>query len=256
MKLSIVIPAYNEEARLRPTLEGYLDYFQRIFGEDFECILVVNGSVDQTESIAREVGQRYPCLRIDVEPRSIGKGGAVMRGFDLAHGEFVGFVDADGATGPEAYEDLVNHIGDAGMILASRWMPGAVVEPRQGLPRRIASRLFNRLVRLFFGVKLTDTQCGAKLLSRKALDTIRPHLGLTRWAFDVDLVFQVRRCGFSLTEHPTVWRDVSGSKLNVPRASLEMLIAICRLRLLYSPFRFLVRLYDISLGHPLHRGVE
>lgn len=249
--LSIVLPAHNEAHRILPTLARYTEYFSAVPDLDFELLVVVNGSSDQTEQIVREFADEHPSVDLIVEPDRIGKGGAVMRGFQRAQGELIGFVDADGATSAEAYHDLVKHMGDAGMILASRWMKGAVVEPRQPLSRRIASRIFNSLVRILFQVRLTDTQCGAKLLQRQAVEDVLPHLGLTRWAFDVDLVFQVRRAGYRLIEYPTVWRDVAGSRLNIPKASFEMFIAVWRLRLLYSPFAFVVEIYN-----RIHRGIR
>ncbi len=252
MKLSIVIPAYNEEARIRPTLDAYTSYFEAKYGKDVEFIVVVNGSRDGTEDIVREVAARSPQVKFIIEPRAIGKGGAIMRGFEVATGEWVGFVDADNATLPEAFDDLVTHIGDAGVIIASRYIPGATVSPRQPLSRRIASRVFNKLVRLLFKLKITDTQCGAKLLRGDAMRAALPHLGLTRWAFDVDLLFQLRRLGYRIAEVPTTWSDRGGSKLKIGRTSLEMFMAICRLRLLYSPFRWIVKIYDATIGRIVH----
>ena len=252
MKLSIVIPAYNEEARIRPTLDAYTSYFEAKYGKDVEFIVVVNGSRDGTEDIVREVAGRSPQVRSIIEPRAIGKGGAIMRGFEVATGEWVGFVDADNATLPEAFDDLVTHIGDAGVIIASRYIPGAKVSPRQPLSRRIASRVFNKLIRLLFKLKITDTQCGAKLLRGDAMRAALPHLGLTRWAFDVDLLFQLRRLGYRIAEIPTTWSDRGGSKLKIGRTSLEMFMAICRLRLLYSPFRWIVTIYDATIGRMVH----
>ena len=252
MKLSIVIPAYNEEARIRPTLDAYTSYFEAKYGKDVEFIVVVNGSRDGTEDIVREVAGRSPQVRSIIEPRAIGKGGAIMRGFEVATGEWVGFVDADNATLPEAFDDLVTHIGDAGVIIASRYIPCAKVSPRQPLSRRIASRVFNKLIRLLFKLKITDTQCGAKLLRGDAMRAALPHLGLTRWAFVVDLLFQLRRLGYRIAEIPTTWSDRGGSKLKIGRTSLEMFMAICRLRLLYSPFRWIVTIYDATIGRMVH----
>ena len=248
MKLSIVVPAYNEEARLRSMLDAYVAYFAPRYGADVELVVVVNGSTDRTEQIAREAAGRSPQVQAVIEPRAIGKGGALLLGFGRARGERVGFVDADASTPPEAFQDLVEHIGDAGAIIASRWMPGSQVSPRQPLARRAASRIFNRLVRLMFGLRITDTQCGAKLMRGDALRQVMPLLGITRWAFDVDLLFQLKRAGYRIIEWPTVWRDASGSRLKVGRVSLEMLVAICRLRLLFSPFRWVVTVYDRTIG--------
>jgi glycosyltransferase involved in cell wall biosynthesis len=253
VKISIVMPAYNEEHRLPPTLEAYCAYFEPRYGSDFEIIVVVNGSRDGTERVARERVPAHPAIRVLVEPKPIGKGGAVMMGFRAAHGELIGFVDADGSTPPEAFDDLVKHIGSAGAIIASRWFKESRVYPRQPLKRRIASRLFNFLVRLMFKVPIRDTQCGAKVLTRAAVNAVLPQIGITRWAFDVDLLFKLRRAGFRIVEHPTVWHDVGGSQLRIFRASVEMFVAIVRLRLLYSPFRWIVTVYDHTIGRWLQR---
>jgi glycosyltransferase involved in cell wall biosynthesis/O-antigen/teichoic acid export membrane protein len=244
MRLSIVVPACNEEERLGRMLDAFLPYFSGRCGSDFELIVVVNGSTDRTAEIAGRYAAGDPRVRVIIEPERVGKGGALMLGFAAARGGLVGFADADGATPPEAFDGLVNGIGDAGAAIASRWRRGSVVTPRQPLPRRITSRIFNALTRLFFGLKLTDTQCGAKLMRRDALRAVLPRLGITRWAFDVDLLFHLKKAGYAIRELPTTWHDVPGSKVAVVRTSLEMFAAVIRLRLVYSPFRWVVGLYD------------
>jgi hypothetical protein len=162
----------------------------------------------------------------------------------------IGFVDADGSTPPAAFQDLVSNIGPADAIIASRWMRGAQVSPRQSWSRRMASRLFNLCVHTLFGLGLSvsDTQCGAKLIKKDAIRQILPHLGITRWAFDVDLLYQLYRAGYKIIEIPTVWHDVAGSRLEIAKASIEMLVALVRLRLLYSPFKGIVGFYDRHLA--------
>ncbi len=252
MHLSIVVPAHNEEHRLGQMLDAYLPAFVAHYGREVEFLVVVNGSTDGTAELARGYAARYPQVRCLVEPARVGKGGALMLGFRAAQGELIGFVDADGATPPEAFQELAERIGEAGAIIASRWRPGAVVSPRQSLPRRFASRLFNRLTNLMFGLRLTDTQCGAKLMRRAALLNVLPRLGITRWAFDVDLLFQLRRAGVVIMEVPTRWHDVEGSKVQVGRASAEMLAALIRLRLIYSRCSWVVSLYDRTIARFLH----
>jgi hypothetical protein len=166
----------------------------------------------------------------------------------------VGFVDADGSTPPEAFEELVRRIGDAGAVIANRWHPESRISP-QPWSRRLASRVFNGVVRVLFGIRITDTQCGAKLMTQKALQDVLPHLGITQWAFDVDLLFQLSRHGHRILEIPTAWHDSAGSHLRVGRASIEMLVAVVRLRLIYSPFRWIVALYDRTLGRLIHHRI-
>ncbi|MBN2162272.1 MAG: glycosyltransferase family 2 protein [Pontiellaceae bacterium] len=244
MKLSIVIPAHNEEQRLPPVLESYARFFRDKLGGEVELIVVVNGSADGTLALTEAFAAREPSVRVINEPRKVGKGGAVLMGLRAARGDLVGFVDADGSTAPEAFFDLVDKIGDAGCIIASRWMMGSVVEPRQPLSRRVASRIFNFMVNLFFGFRVHDTQCGAKLFTREVLDTILPEIGITKWAFDVDLLFCARRHEYAIREIPTVWCDAAGSKVKVAKASTEMALAMVRLRLIYSPFKWIVTLYN------------
>lgn len=254
LRLSVVVPAYNEEARLGRMLDAYLPYFKKKYGTAFELIVVVNGSRDATEEIARSYMPAYSQLKVLVEAKPIGKGGAVILGLDHAEGALIGFVDADGATPPDSFDDLVSHIEEADIVIASRRHPLSQINPRQPLARRVASRLFNQLVGLFFGLRISDTQCGAKLMKKTAGKTVLPKLGVTHWAFDVDLLFQLHRAGFTILEIPTVWSDVSGSRLNIAKASTEMLIAMTRLRLLYSPFKWVVIVYDKTLGKLVHKS--
>jgi len=252
LKLSIIVPAYNEEQRIPRMLSAYLDYFESSCKGNYELMVVVNGSRDKTADVVRGYVSRFPTLSVIEVKEAIGKGGAILLGFKHASGDLVGFVDADGSTPPEAFHDLARNIRDAGVIIASRWFPESVVEPKQPLKRRIVSRIFNFIIRLLFGLKINDTQCGAKILTARALKAVMPRIGITRWAFDVDLLFQIHRAGFSITEWPTVWRDEGGSQLRIFKASFEMLVAIIRLRLVYSPLRWLVTLYDQTLGRITH----
>jgi glycosyltransferase involved in cell wall biosynthesis len=252
MRLSIVVPAHNEEERITPFLEAYTGYFNHRYGDDYEMIVVVNGSSDQTARVVREFCDGMSQVRVIEEQAKIGKGGALLLGLKEGQGDVIGYVDADGATPPEAYQDLVDHIEENGIIIASRWMPGADVSPPQPLSRRISSRCFNTLVKVMFGFKISDTQCGAKLMQRDALRKIMPEIGITRWAFDVDLLFQMKRYGYGIREWPTTWHDVTGSKVDIVRASLEMLLAMIRLRLFFSPFKWVIPIYEKTLGRVTH----
>jgi len=243
MKLSIIVPAHNEELRIGRMLDAYLPYFGERYGDGVEFLIVVNGSTDRTESVAAEHAKGFPQVRIINEPRVIGKGGALIRGFGEATGDLVGFVDADGATPPPAFDNLVSQIDKSDCIIASRWSRGAQISPRQSLARRTVSRLFNILTRVLFGLPFTDTQCGAKLLRRDAVQTVLPKLGIAQWAFDIDLLFQLRRHGYTIREIPTEWSEVPGSKVRVIPHGIGMFAALIRLRLMHSPLKGLVKLY-------------
>jgi glycosyltransferase involved in cell wall biosynthesis len=253
MKLTITIPAHNEEHRIGRMLDAYLPFFTEAYGDQVEILVVINGSTDGTEQVVQEYEKQYSCLRHITEPRPVGKGGALMIAFEKEQGDLVGFADADGSTPPSAFKDLVDNMGDADCIIASRWCHGAEVFPRQPLLRQIASRTFNLITRVLLGLPLTDTQCGAKLMRREAIQKVLPHIGITQWAFDVDMLYQLKRAGCTIREIPTVWKDVDGSKVQIGRTSSQMLLALGRLRLIHSPLHFIVTIYDLTLGRIVDR---
>lgn len=248
VNLSIVIPAHNEAFRIGRLLDLYLPFFVDRYGQDVEFIVVINGTTDETQKVVEGYMDDYGRLLVLNDPNPIGKGGAVMMGFRAAKGDYVGYVDADGATPPEAFSDLVDQARDCHAVIASRWCKGAIVHPRQPFVRRCASRVFNLMTRILFGLRLSDTQCGAKMFHRDVIDMVIDRIGITKWAFDVDLLFQVKRAGFVIKETPTAWSDIEGSKIAVTESSLEMLAALVRLRLVYSPLKWIVSLYDRFLG--------
>jgi glycosyltransferase involved in cell wall biosynthesis len=240
MKLSIVIPAHNEEQRLPPMLEAYGKYFSEKYGSAAELIVVANFCADRTVEVAGDIAARYALVKVIEERERIGKGGAVMLGAQWATGDLIGFVDADGATPPQAFDELIENSHLADCVIASRWMKGSDISPKQPLSRRLASRCFNLIVRILFGLRLTDTQCGAKLFRAEVIHSVLRNLGVTSWAFDVDLLFQTKRLGASICEIPTVWHDVAGSKIRIVRSSINMCVALVRLRMFYSPLRFMI----------------
>jgi len=248
VKLSIIIPAYNEEKRILKTLETYNEFFSKKFKNEFEILVIVNNSKDNTLGIVKEFSRECKQIKYKNFNEAIGKGGAILEGFKIAKGDLIGFVDADNATRPESFYNLVENIKDYDGIIASRWIKGAKMNIKQPLIRRIGSRGFNFLVKLFFGINLSDTQCGAKLFKNSPLRKIAPKLGITKWAFDIDLLYLMRLNKFRVKEIPTIWYDDKESKLKVVKVTIEMFLAIMRLRLIYSPFKFIVRIYDKVLG--------
>jgi len=240
MKLSILIPAYNEEKRILPTLEKYYSFFKEKLGKDFEIFVIINGCTDDTFGVVKKFGKaKY----VDIGKVN-DKGEAVIKGFELAGADYIGYTDADGSTPAESFYDLYDKIGKNDGIIASRWSKGSIVSPKQPLSRRIASRCFNLMVRVLFSLHLNDTQCGAKLFKRDPVKSVLKDITTTRWAFDVDLLYQLRRKGYSIIDIPTVWHDDVDSVLNLKKASGEMFLSLIRLRLLFSPFKFIVKFYD------------
>jgi glycosyltransferase involved in cell wall biosynthesis len=237
---SVVIPAFNEEPRIGLTLRRFASRFP-----DSEIIVVLNGCTDRSSEIARAAAADHPCIRIvDIGERA-GKGGALARGLALAQGDVIAFTDADGATDPDEMARLCGLVGSADAVVGSRWLPGADVVVPQPLVRRAASRIFNLLVRALFGLRFTDTQCGAKAFRAATLQPILPEVETANYAFDVDLLLALERSGASIVEVPTRWRDVDGSKVKLVEGAIKMLFALLRLRLRHSRFSGALPAFDV-----------
>ena len=242
--LSIIIPARNEERRIRDTLLGYGSYFSKRFNTSFEIIVVLNNCNDNTLRVVQECIKKFPQICYLDIPDPIGKGGAIVEGFRIAKGNYLGFVDADLASLPQAFDTLIPFLKDYDCVVASRLVSGAIIKKRQDFSRRLASRVFNTFVRSLFPIKIRDTQCGCKVFRRAAILRVLPELGISRWGFDINLLYLLLRNGFSIKEVPTTWEDIGQSKLRLRRVSLEMFFSTIRLRLLYSPLKFLIYIYD------------
>ena len=238
-KLSIVIPAMNESERLPKTLKSYMDFFDEKLKNEYEMIIVSNNCKDNTPEVVEKFAKQYPqIIHSDKYARVFtGKGGALIEGFEIAKGDHIGFVDADGSTPPEYFYDLYHNIENKDGAIASRWIQGAEIGKKQTFKRIIASRTFNLMIRTLFGLKIKDSQCGAKVFKKKAIKSILGKTIVRHWAFDVDLLYALKRKGFNVMEIPTKWDDKAGSVLNINRASKNMLKSIIQLRLYHSPLK-------------------
>jgi glycosyltransferase involved in cell wall biosynthesis len=232
----LLIPAYNEESRIEPVLRDYARYFQDYYQGKFSLVVVLNGCRDNTLGVVQRVAREFPCIRAENFPDPIGKGGALIEGFKLAsRADAVGYVDADGATPPRAFHDLVKHLDEADCVIGSRWLPGAVLHQEQTNKRQFASRVFHLIVQGLFWMNIRDTQCGAKVVRHEAVEKIHANLRIADMAFDINLLYSLNRAGCRILEVPTEWTDQIGSKVTLFRTSLTMFLSAVRIRLIYSP---------------------
>jgi dolichol-phosphate mannosyltransferase len=237
--LLLLIPAYNEEARIEPVLREFGLYFRDHYRGPFQLYVVLNGCRDNTRGVVEKVAKDFSSISLLDFPDPIGKGGALIEGLKLqCPSEVVGYVDADGATPPQAFHALVKRIGEADCIIGSRWLPGAVLHQAQPWVRRFTSRSFHLVVQTLFWMNIKDTQCPAKVMRRAAMEKIHSNLRIADLAFDVNLIVALKRAGFTVKEVPTEWTDKIGSKVtsSLFRTSLVMFLSTVRVRLIYSPF--------------------
>jgi glycosyltransferase involved in cell wall biosynthesis len=237
LNLLILIPAYNEEQRIEPVLRDYARYFRAHYPGTFEIVVVLNGCIDDTLGTVQRVSREFPEVRALEFPAPIGKGGALIEGLKLApSADLIGYVDADGATAPGAFFDLVKHCTEVDCAIGSRWLPESILHQSQTTQRRMFSRAFHAVVELLFQMNIQDTQCGAKVMRGEAIERIHPMLRIADVAFDINLLYSLKKNGFSVREVPTEWTDKLGSKIGLNKGALGILLSVIRLRLVYSPF--------------------
>ncbi|WP_292369897.1 dolichyl-phosphate beta-glucosyltransferase [Methanoregula sp. UBA64] len=222
-RYSLVIPAYNEEKRIA-------GLFDAITAFDGELIVVCDGN-DRTADVVDAIAKERPdllirCLRF---PGRLGKGGGVIAGLRAAQAPLVGYADADGSTGISEMVRLFGHLTEADAAIGSRWIPGSTLEVRQGWLRRIESRCFNLIIRLLFGLSFNDTQCGAKVFKKSAVDAVLPHLTAQGFEFDVELLWRLARAGNRIEEVPIAWQNKGDSRVK-KSDMLRMLAGLLRVR--------------------------
>ncbi len=215
IELSIVIPAYNEASRIGPTLREYVEHFRPLYGDGFEIVVVLNGCVDDTRAVVEAEALAAPEIRIIEFQQPQGKGGAIWEGFAVAHGNKVGFVDADNMVRAPQTEKIIRALDSADLAIADRFA-GVEEDARSQPPLRKLISLGSRLwVRYFLGLPYSDTQCGAKAFRTAAWRLIAPKVRERGWAFDLDVLVHARRLDLKVAEVPIRWKHiVEGSKVH------------------------------------------
>lgn len=222
--LSLVIPTYNEEERLPRTL-ARLEEFALETSIDLHIVVSDDGSTDETVRVAREHSSRNgPHFQVEVAQNPHrGKGAAVREGMRLVDAQVVGCFDADLSPGTDAVEKLYRSLLEGGdMVIASRAVPGSVIEVHPAWYRELAGRVFNFLLRNLADIPFRDTQCGLKLWKAPVAAEIFRHQRLDGFAFDAELVVLAARLGFEVKEVPVTWSHHDGSKLSMLRDSIRM----------------------------------
>lgn len=227
---SIVIPAYNESARIRTSLERVIAFVnQRQWNAE---ILVVNdGSSDNTAQIVEEYASRHPIVRLLQNPGNRGKGYSVRNGMLHASGEILLFSDADLSSPIEEADKLFAALHNGvDVAFGSRWLRAELQTQRQSLHRQLFGRIFNLALRIFLGLPYRDTQCGFKAFTRRAADAIFPLQRIERWGFDPELLFLARKFGMKIEEVPVQWAHAEGTRINPLRDGARMFVEMLRIR--------------------------
>lgn len=220
--LSIIIPAFNEEARLAPTVRGAVAAL-RARGVSGEVIVVDDGSRDGTSALVQRLAAEFPEVRLVRLAANHGKGYAVRSGMLNATGELALFADADGATPWDQLSRLEAAMAaGADVAIGSRALASAETKVEARWYRRLVGRTFHRFVELLAVRGFRDTQCGFKLFRGAVAHDLFARMRMDGFSFDVEVLLMAQRGGHRVVEVPVNWVHQPGSRVNLVRDSLRM----------------------------------
>jgi dolichyl-phosphate beta-glucosyltransferase len=240
-----VIPAFNESARLGPTLDRILKFVCRQ-SWDVEVIVVDDGSRDNTANLVQEYARRSPLVRLVQNEGNRGKGYSVRNGVLHAQGSIILFTDADLSSPIEEAPKLVAALEQgADVAIGSRWVRSDLQRQRQSLARQVMGRTFNLLLRALLSLDFKDTQCGFKAFRRTAAIALFSLQRTEGWGFDPEILFLANRLGFTVAEIPVVWAHDEGSRIRPVVDGMKMVWEMWKIR-----WAALSGLYEISTRVP------
>jgi dolichyl-phosphate beta-glucosyltransferase len=229
--LSVVVPAYNEAARISPSLEKILGYL-RAQPHSWELLVIDDGSRDETAAIVNQIIDHTPEAKLISYLHNRGKGFAVRTGVLAARGQWVVFLDADLSTPPEEIDNALKFLA-AGydMVIGSRALPDSRIETRQPPIRRFGTFIFNLTKHLLVGLwQYSDTQCGFKAYREDAVRPLYERAVIDRFMFDVEILYLAERKKLKVREMPVRWADAAGSKVRFFEGLVNMFKDLVRIR--------------------------
>jgi glycosyltransferase involved in cell wall biosynthesis len=241
LKVSVIIPAYNEENRIINRIESLVKYFDRML-EEYELLIIADGCTDKTPEVVSEYANDNPKVKLLNFLERLGKGGAIVEGMKRAKGDVVVIADADDSVPPRELFKLIVETRDHDVVIGSRYAKDSRLLVREPFLRYFLGRGFNALAKLMFWSLrgISDTQCGAKALKRQVVENILREFFITGFAVDVNLLYSATRRGFRIKEVGVEYRHVERES-KVSRALMKLVLgmffSLAKLRLYYSRLR-------------------
>jgi dolichyl-phosphate beta-glucosyltransferase len=216
-RISIILPVFDEEERIKRCIERLLSYFKGS-GWDFELIFVVDKSQDNTSSILNEYRLKEKNVEILNPPVHLGKGGCIMYAaltYAYTSKDYVAFMDSDLAADPSELERLLEYAEDYDIVIGSRILRGELDPIKRPLYRSFLSHLYSKLFRTLFRMPIHDPQCGFKLFKKEIIPKIFKDIAVTGFAFDTDLIVTAFSQRLQIKEVPINWVHEKFSKLDI-----------------------------------------
>lgn len=230
LDLSLVIPAYNEEGRLPPSLQLVRRDLEQ-GPRSYEVLVVDDGSRDRTAELVEAAREDWPQLKLIHLPSNGGKGAAVRAGMLAAEGRLRLFSDADLSTPLTELAKLAAALAEgAEVAIGSRALPGSTIELHQPFPRELMGKTYNQFLRRLVLPGIHDSQCGFKLFTARAARVCFGPLRNPGFGFDAEVLVRARLQGMRITEVPVIWRDASGTRVSSLRDGGRMLADLLALR--------------------------
>ncbi len=231
MRLSLVVPAYNEERCIVNSVQTIRQYLEKQ-SYDFEILVVNDASADRTAELVDEFYGNDDAVRLVSYPVNQGKGYAVNRGFREALGDVVLFSDADLSTPIEETEKLLVCLNEGNdMVIGSRGTAGSDIQVHQPWYRELSGRIFNKVVKLVLLGDFNDTQCGFKMFRKETCTELFHRQKLRRFSFDAELLFLAKKQGLKVGEVPVRWINDEDSRVSLLRDATRMFLDLFRVRL-------------------------
>jgi len=229
LELSVIVPSFNEEARLPHSLDLIAAYVNSA-NRSTEVLVVDDGSNDRTAEVAASFASRIPNLRVLTNGENRGKGYSVRHGMQQARGEYVLFTDADLSAPIEEADKLLSALQQFDIAIGSRALNRDLIDVHESHFREFAGIIFNRIVRIVLWLPFVDTQCGFKAFRRERCRIIFEQQRIERFGFDPELLYLARHHGLKATEIPVRWSHSPATKINMMRDSIQMFVDVFTVR--------------------------
>ncbi|EKD90021.1 MAG: glycosyl transferase family protein [uncultured bacterium] len=231
IKLSVVIPCYNEKERFKDGLDHFLSYLNKQ-KYTWELVLINDGSIDNTLGQMKKIAKENKSVKIVSYKENKGKGYAIVQGVKHAKGQLILFSDLDHSVPITTIESFFRYFEKGyDVVIGSRRVEGSKFIKRQNLLRENLGRGFTLLVRIIIDWPIKDATCGFKAFTAQAAKKIFSSISIYGWAFDAELLFLCKKYGCKYAQAPVIWQDVKGSKVSLRRDIAGSMIGLVKIRI-------------------------